>query len=114
MKSLDEIYRGTASECRYSDCVLLDTKKFNIKVIEDNSEADYQGCLEVLLELENKRTKKKTYKFIQYDYGSCSHCDPWEDSDINIIDEIQRLTLTMTESQLEAWKLRKVNNEGDI
>lgn len=64
---------STAWECRWFD-LAVDQDQTDCEVIFDASYADYQGEVHV-----GFMNNDGQVVVINYSYGSCSGCDPWED-----------------------------------
>ena len=62
-----------ASRCRWSEYAAELVGDWD--VIWDGSTADYQGKVRVLSHKEGK------FAYLEYEYGSCSGCDGWEEMD---------------------------------
>jgi hypothetical protein len=60
-----------ASKCRWSE--FAEENWGDWDVIWERAEVDYQGEAEVLFFKDGK------FAYIEWFYGSCSGCDPWED-----------------------------------
>lgn len=98
-----------ASQCRWSEVSEIVFDSWTI--LWENSENDYSGQATIF------GVKEGQYRFLQYDYGSCSGCDSYEDmSAAELKRAFDNLTLTFQNTQSFCnWMImvRDTNNRRD-
>lgn len=89
--------------CRYGDCALALLEGHEILAFA--GEAEYQGSAAVIARLE--KGNAELYVLLQWDWGSCSGCDDWEQRDLSneeIVEEMRNsLALFESREQLDAF-----------
>jgi hypothetical protein len=64
-------------------------------ILYESGEPDYQGSAEVLA------YKDGQFYFVEWSWGSCSYCDPWEDlEESKIMEEISRDSMYFPDAAL--------------
>jgi len=65
--------------CRWSNLAAVLFAEDDWEVFFDASESDYQGTVEIMARFTGySYGDVKSYKYLEYSYGSCSGCDAWE------------------------------------
>lgn len=67
-----------AAQCRYGDDAIA-VFGADAEVIFEASEADYQGSANILVRMADGR-----FAHFEWTYGSCSGCDEWESSEVDV------------------------------
>lgn len=85
-----------AYECRWSE--LFERIIGDWIVIWEEAEADYQGYAKVLA------YKDGRFCYVEWTYGSCSGCDPWEDlPEDEVLEEINKDAMFFDDASV-LWK----------
>jgi hypothetical protein len=88
-----KVHEGSFMEARYAEIAVKMYGDWDL--LWENSEVDYQGYVEFLA------TKEGKYVYLEWSYGSCSHCDEWEDlSDEEVESSMRKLAMEFANVEL--------------